>query len=245
MNLIEFHESLQVFAKAKNIEELTELCRHYCQLLGFDYFIYALRVPTFFSDSRLVLINGYPKNWVEHYFEQNFNTVDPVLAYCGNHILPIKWSDLVLPPVFMAARVMDEAGDFGLKSGISMPVHSPHGELGVLSFALNQQPTTANAVTQHALLYIQLLAAHLHEAVRRVFGILDDYAKPQLTLREQDCLRWAADGKTSWEISQLLKMSERTVNFHLNNTMLKLDVCNRQHAVAKAALQGLIHPKPF
>ena len=40
-------------------------------------------------------------------------------------------------------------------------------------------------------------------------------------------------------------MAESTANFHLRNAMLKLDVSNRQHAVAKAALQGLIHPRPF
>ncbi|MBM4208206.1 MAG: hypothetical protein FJ190_09400 [Gammaproteobacteria bacterium] len=57
MNLLDFHSSLHKFATADSIEELTELCRYYCEQLGFDYFIYALRVPTFFADSRLVLIN--------------------------------------------------------------------------------------------------------------------------------------------------------------------------------------------
>jgi DNA-binding CsgD family transcriptional regulator len=245
MNLMEFHDSLHYFSTAKSIEELTELCRFHCRQLGFDHFIYALRVPTFFADSRLVLINGYPENWVEHYFEQDFNKSDPVLAYCAKHIVPIQWHDFALEPLSRAERVMIEAAEFGLKTGISMPVHSPHGELGVLSFALNRDDNGAKELTEQAKPYIQLLAAHLHEAVRRVFGLIENDGKLQLTLREQECLRWAADGKTSWEIAQLLRMSERTVNFHLNNAMLKLDVTNRSHAVAKATLQGLIHPKPF
>ncbi|CAG7856292.1 hypothetical protein MCAMS1_00715 [biofilm metagenome] len=245
MNLMEFHDSLHNFSTAKSIEELTELCRFHCRQLGFDHFIYALRVPTFFADSRLLLINGYPENWVEHYFEQGFNTDDPVLAYCGKHIIPIQWHDLACTRSSPGERVMHEAADFGLKTGISMPVHSLQGELGILSFVLNQDFKCGREVTEHARPYIQLLAAHLHEAVRRVAGLIENNNKPQLTLREQECLRWAADGKTSWEIAQLLRMSERTVNFHLNNAMLKLDVCNRQHAVAKATLQGLIHPRPF
>ncbi|MBM4208208.1 MAG: hypothetical protein FJ190_09410 [Gammaproteobacteria bacterium] len=126
-----------------------------------------------------------------------------------------------------------------------MPVHSPHGELGVLSFVLSHDNEQARATTESAKPYIQLLAAHLHEAVRRVAGLIENNGKLPLTIREQECLRWAADGKTSWEIAQLLKTSERTVNFHLNNAMLKLDVTTRQHAVAKATLQGLIHPKLF
>ena len=202
-------------------------------------------MPTFFSDSKLVLINGYPDNWVEHYFDQGFNNSDPVLAYCSKHIIPLEWHELALPLSSQAIRVMHEGGEFGLKTGITMPVHSPHGELGVLSFALNKNNKSAHDITQHAKPYIQMLAAHLHEAVRRVSGLLDNNGKLPLTLREQECLRWAADGKTSWEIAQLLRMSERTVNFHLNNAMLKLEVCSRQHAIAKSTLQGLIHPKPF
>lgn len=213
--------------------------------IGFRLFYLCTACTHLFSDSRLVLINGYPDNWVEHYFEKGFNTSDPVLTYCSKHIVPIQWHELALTPSSPGARVMQEAAEFGLKTGISMPVHSPQGELGVLSFVLNRDLKFGREVTEQAKPYVQLLAAHLHEAVRRVAGLIENNGKFQLTVREQECLRWAADGKTSWEIAQFLKMSERTVNFHLNNAMLKLDVCNRQHAVAKAILQGLIHPKPF
>jgi DNA-binding CsgD family transcriptional regulator len=88
------------------------------------------------------------------------------------------------------------------------------------------------------------LAGNLHEAVRRVTGLLEP-TRPDLSSREGECLRWAADGKTSGEIAQILGISEGTVNFHLNNAMQKLDVISRQHAIGKAALQGLIQPKPF
>jgi DNA-binding CsgD family transcriptional regulator len=244
MDFQKFNDSLVRFSSVNSVEEISELCRWHSKQLGFDHYIYALRVPTYFADSRLVLINGYPDRWVEHYFAESFALIDPVLAYCAKHIVPIQWHDLEIPTK-NGERVMNEAGEFGIKAGISMPIHSPHGELGVLSFTLDRPSKAVCEVTQHAQPYIQLLAAHLHEAVRRVFGLIDATGKPMLTVREQECLRWAADGKSSWEIAQLLSMSERTVNFHLNNAMLKLDVCNRQHAVAKATLQGLIHPRPF
>ena len=57
---------------------------------------------------------------------------------------------------------------------------------------------------------------------------------PALTPRELECLQWAAEGKTSWEIGRLLRISERTAIFHLNNASRKLGVCSRQAAVARA-----------
>lgn len=64
--------------------------------------------------------------------------------------------------------------------------------------------------------------------------------KVRLSGRESECLRWASIGKTSWETACILGVSERTVNFHLGNTFAKLNVNNKQAAVAQAILQDLI-----
>lgn len=58
----------------------------------------------------------------------------------------------------------------------------------------------------------------------------------QLAQRETETLTWAARGKTSAEIAQILGLSERTVDFH------KPGVANRTQAVAKAAAGQLIEP---
>lgn len=226
------------------MDELHAICRDFSEALGFQHFVYALRVPTQFADARLILIDGYPPEWVKHYFEQHHFDADPVMAYCAQHVVPLCWSDLTLEPGSHAERMMQEAAAFGLRDGISMPLHSPQGELGILSLAVDAAPDKARAICQNAVVQVHMLAGYLHEAVRRVSGLLDN-GVPVLTSREIECLRWAADGKTSGEIAQLLGLSESTANFHLNNAMRKLDVVNRQQAVAKATIQGLIQPLPF
>lgn len=56
----------------------------------------------------------------------------------------------------------------------------------------------------------------------------------QLTLRESDVLFWIANGKTNREIGQILDMSPRTVNKHLEQVFRKLSVENRTAAAASA-----------
>lgn len=245
MTFDEFGDTLDGLATARNLEDLTKLCRAYCLELDFDHFVYALRMPTQFSEARVIVIDGYPDAWVDHYWEQGHAGHDPVIAYCSQHITPIEWHRLSVDPDSPAARVMQEAADFGLRNGISTPVHSPGGELGILSFATALAGEPAYELTRRARPYMQILAAHVHEATHRILDAAESDQPVRLTARETECLRWTADGKTSWEISLLLGMSERTVNFHLNNAMIKLDASNRQHAVAKAVLRGLINPLPF
>lgn len=57
---------------------------------------------------------------------------------------------------------------------------------------------------------------------------------PQLSARERDAISWVAEGKTDWEISVILGISESTARFHIDNARRKLGGTNRAHAVARA-----------
>ena len=245
MDIHQFHDDLSHFSNAKTIDELTNILRYFATQLQFDHFIYALRIPTQFSQSRVVMVRGYPEEWLSHYFENAFYENDPVIKHCSQSLVPVEWHEIDLSNNSAAKRVMDEAVEFGLKTGVSMPVHSPLGEFGILSLTVNSHELTAREITQAAIPYMQLMAVYLHESLHRILALSTNNIKPMLTAREQECLRLAADGKTYWEISQLINLSERTVNFHLNNLMTKLDVTNRQHAIAKSILQQIIKPHPF
>lgn len=61
-----------------------------------------------------------------------------------------------------------------------------------------------------------------------------------LTDREVEALTWVAKGKSSNDIAVLMNVSERTVNFHINNVIRKLGVATRVQAAIRCALLGLI-----
>ena len=63
---------------------------------------------------------------------------------------------------------------------------------------------------------------------------------PRLTPRERECLAWASNGKSEWEISQILGISEHTSEKHLRNAKKKMGAITRAHAVAEAIRRGFI-----
>ena len=67
--------------------------------------------------------------------------------------------------------------------------------------------------------------------------------KSPITLREGECLSWAAVGKTANEIADLLHISEHTVHYHTKNTVKKLNASNKTHAVVIAILAKYITVK--
>jgi LuxR family transcriptional regulator, quorum-sensing system regulator BjaR1 len=63
---------------------------------------------------------------------------------------------------------------------------------------------------------------------------------PVLTPREREVLAWAAQGKSAWEIGEILEIAKRTVDEHAQTAVRKLGAVNRTHAVAIALRDNLI-----
>ena len=241
-------ELIEAVSTAETVEALHTVCAEACQQSGFDRFIYGARIPTSFVKPYFIFISGYPREWRELYAANNYMVVDPTVQYCSQNVTPLTWDgDSIRQRHETSAeirRFMSEAMDFGIRSGISFPLHSAQGDFAMLSFASEHSPVTPDRRIQRVMPMGQLFTAYLHEAVRRVFSkeVLA-ISRVDLTQREKECLLWATEGKTAWETSQILQIAERTVTFHLQNVQGKLGVNNRQQAVARAVSMGLIEPQ--
>src|SRR6202521_2123123 len=79
----------------------------------------------------------------------------------------------------------------------------------------------------------------------RLAGVARNELWPKLVAlndREVETLTWAARGKTSVEIAEILRVTKRTVDFHIDNARTKLGAAPRTKAAIKAASGRLIEP---
>jgi DNA-binding CsgD family transcriptional regulator len=85
---------------------------------------------------------------------------------------------------------------------------------------------------------LETIVPYLHLAILRSYGLMDDkplHVVPQeLTLRQREILKWLIEGKTGWEIGQILHIAERTVKFHVQNLMHKFGAINKHQLIANA-----------
>ena len=218
------------------------------ELGGFDYFIYGAEFPVSLVRPQTVIVSGFPADWWQHYQDQGYIAVDPVVQHTTQrNTTPLIWQDIepaATPFPESAERFMREAHDFGLASGVSFPVHGQLGESAIFSLVSSWPHPRVSAHIVRAMPYGQLLAGYVHEAARRVFSSTEiALGRTELTARERECLLWAAEGKTTWDTAKILGIAERTVVFHLQNAARKLDVSNRAQAVARAVAQGYITPQ--
>ena len=242
-----YRELIDALSKAQSLEDVHAACSTLAEELEFDFFVYGARLPTSFVKPTSVIVSGYPDDWASWYDAGRYERIDPVITHCCNNITPLEWntSDGYLHQSKIVKDFMGGARDLGLVSGVCVPLHGCYGEKVLLSLASGREPHQIQKNITRAAPYAQSLLAYVHEAIRRVLDqpdiLLDNI---QLTAREKECLLWTAEGKTAWEVSQILNIAERTVVFHLKNAAEKLGVTNRPQAIARAIALGMITPQP-
>jgi LuxR family quorum sensing-dependent transcriptional regulator len=203
---------------------------------GFDAFIITeLNLHQRFE--KLVLANGWPPEFSKLYNDRNYVKVSPIARGVRQSFAPFAWdqSFYATEQDARALEVMRCAAEFGIREGFVVPIHGPQGYVGAASMAgaAVELPALARPA-------IHLMALSAFERARQLAA--HDLNKPVITPREREVLVWAARGKSSWDIGEILRISERTVDAHLQSAFTKLGAVNRPHAVAIAISERMIDP---
>lgn len=193
--------------------------------------------------SRPFFITTYPQPWVEHYDRSNYLQVDPVMLHAPSRSTPLHWGtpDHRKTVTARQKKFLNEASEMGIRQGSAIPIHAAGGEFGLVSVAIDASPRQFTTLMRNHTHQLQLLSLYYHAHVAERF-ISEERRKTAVTSRERECLSWSAQGKNSWEISEILNVSEATVAFHMRNAMRKLEVYSRPHAIVKAVMMGIITP---
>ncbi|MGC2856015.1 LuxR family transcriptional regulator [Novispirillum sp. DQ9] len=245
------YEQALVGAAPKDVEEVSAVLDRLAVAAGFRAFLYAggtafnprtgghriwARTP--------LVVNSFPGEWIRTYHENDFGTIDPVLAGAMAAAVPFVWDAEQVDRARLdrpVAGFLSAGHDYGVTRGLTIPVYGPAGGFGLFTFLHEGAIEDFRRVVDLRARELHLACLYYHPVIQR----LEEHAPrptPKLTAREKEVLYWAAEGKTSDETGVILSVAEKTVQYHMYNALRKLDCYTKPQAVAKAILMGLIRP---
>jgi LuxR family transcriptional regulator, quorum-sensing system regulator CviR len=236
ITLLEFiHKSLSCNSKKDFIALYPKLQ----EMLSFDYANAILG----YYDNKTVIVSDYginvsmPKGWVSEYMTRNYLQKDAIVRENFMSYKVQYWSDSK-KKLDYSPEINSLCNDFGMREGYT------HGSRLLATGKYGSKfcfSSPSMKYDKRTIAILDLVTPHLHLALSHLYGNKQPDSKSiNLTIREKEVLNWMKQGKTSWDISVILRISERTVNFHVYNIMEKLEVTNRPQAVAVANRLGLI-----
>jgi DNA-binding CsgD family transcriptional regulator len=180
----------------------------------------------------------YPVTWQSRYFLKQYARIDPVIARGSEAVLPFDWDELPKDDPAVQA-FFDDAAEHQLgHNGLSIPVRGRTGVRALVSFTSNHSKDDWVEYKLRNMVNLQPMAVLIDRAARHNSTLKTDPL--ELSKREEECLIWAARGKTYQDIAEILNLSYASVKTYLDTARHKLSCINVTHAVAVAIATGVI-----
>ena len=206
--------------------------------LGFQYFALTHHVDVALAPARAIRIHDYPDRWADYYDAHALGVSDPV--HRASHVTSIgfRWSDIedMIPLTPRDRQMLALGSEHGIGDGFTIPANVPGEARGSCSFASE----AGKPVPQDSLPLAQLAGAFAFEAARRLWSVRRHDETPVLTDRQRDCVLWAARGKSDWETSRILGLSEETVARHIRDGCERYGVNKRTLLAIRTLFDGTL-----
>jgi len=239
---------IEELSMTSSVKDLMSKLSAYGREIGFDNFGLAVQFSdSYFERNEFFCYDNYQNGWKDSFIrlaDRSVASRDARALVSMNKMPAVVWKTngekIYAHPLEQSAQEiraqLNSAASFGIKSGVTLPLSLQSMDWGFVTFTCNSNHSISELESQllDSMHYVSYCSSVFEKFTAK------QKCKDGLSNREKDILKWAAIGKTSWEISSILKISERTVNFHLNNAAEKLNVTGRRAACSIAISRGVI-----
>jgi hypothetical protein len=160
--------------------------------LAFDLPCFAYLSMPRSGRSAAALISSYPVAWTQHYLQEHYERLDPVIELAQSQTEPFEWGlgarDFKISPA--QTQLFDEAAEFGIRCGFTIPIQDGRGPIAAVTFAIDSPRPSFLQTIQTNRRVLQLMAISLHAHIRRKLWRDPVLNGIQLSPREFECLQW-------------------------------------------------------
>jgi LuxR family quorum-sensing system transcriptional regulator CciR len=219
--------------------DLAETLRTIASDIGLSHIAYLRLSPDKSPDiCLLVAVVTYSRLWQHRYFVKKYMSTDPVIFYGREADQPFDWTNLPVDDPATKAFFTDALNHNVGRNGLSIPLRNRRGVFALVSFTSELSTDEWEDYKSTYMRSLKLLTVLIDSASNINFKLP---AFPvHLSNREEQCLLWAARGKTYQEIAEILGLAFGSVKTHLDAARHKLHCMNLTHAAAVAFATGVI-----
>lgn len=189
------------------------------------------------SPRTIVQADGFSREWLQLYAQQDFRRCDPIPARTMQHGALLTWqaARAIAPNDADNERYFAAMENHGLIHGFGLPLFGPHDRDAYASFDFGRPVEEIDEAVVAAICGIAQIG-HL----RICTLIAENRDKPVLSKRESEVLKWMARGKSNTDIGTILQISPETVRTYTQRLYQKLGTSDRIAAIIRALKLGLI-----
>lgn len=223
--------------QATTLEQLKSLLDAIVRQFGFPWFTLMHNVDLTRTTRKALMMTTYPVRWIDEIIETRLYLEDPVHAASAKTVSGLTWDQIgnYIAPNARQLSILERGRGHGLTAGFTMPIRM-HGEPDAM-FTVAQR--SHRVISGPDLLSARLIGTVAYDRARTLLDP-NELAKVPIALspRMIDCVDLVAQGKSDWEIGQILGLSQDTVHEYVEAARRRYGVRRRTQLVLRAVHDG-------
>ncbi len=231
-------QTLKLIDRADTSESVLGVFKSYINSLGFDrFFVSQLVNPLSPMARKAMMFTDWPDDLVEERVGKGQMLNDPVIIYGLRSRTPFTWETAFNYEKRYGSGMKDAAVEYDMNDGYMFPMRRPGSVDGGISLATKQLDLSPDKRAE-----LELACMHCYYRLEALHPAPPPEPEVRLAPRERDVLQYAAVGKTFWEMSVIMGISEAAAKDSMRRARQKLDCVNTTQAVSRAISRDLILP---
>lgn len=175
------------------------------------------------------IMSNLSRGWEQDFLERKMHLRSHLVLNIKDRITPLKWSSLKTKNTDLSYF----SSKYNIYNGVSFAIRLNYDFI-IFTMYFNHNDDA----------FIELYSQNKHQIFFDIMSLFENHYvkknKYSLSRREKEVFHLVKLGKTYAESALILNISERTVRFHVNNILTKLDVTSVRYAIYKATSERLI-----
>ncbi len=222
---------------ATTLDQLAAMVDSIVGQFGFRWFALLHNVDLIRRSKRALMLTTYPAHWLDEIIENRLYLDDPIHAACAKTPSGLSWDRIgeFIAPSPRQISILEKGRAHGLKAGFTMPIRMTDEPDAVFTAARD----TDAELSSEDVLTARLIGTVAFDRARAILGEDRIVFEPvALSPRQIDCIALVAQGKSDWEIAQILSLSRDTVHEYVEAARRRYGVRRRTQLVLRAVRDG-------
>lgn len=223
--------------KSTSLVHLSALVDATVRQFGFRWFALLHNVDLKRRATNALMLTTYPARWIEEIIEARLYMDDPIHAACTQTVSGLSWERIGdhIRPSARQVSILDRGRAHGLVAGFTMPIRMSAEPDAMFTVARKR----SEALSSQDMLTARLVGTMAFDSARALLDTdkLVNVPVP-LSPRQIDCIALVAQGKSDWEIAQILSLGRDTVHEYVEAARRRYGVRRRTQLVLRAVRDG-------
>ena len=231
-------DALKTIDRSESSDAVISAFMAFVEPLGFTSFLISQLANPLRSEFRSAMTyTNWPTDLVESRFKKVGMIHDPIVQYGIRSRHPFAWSQAIEHASRFGRGLAKEARDHMITDGYMFPMRKPGSPDGGVSIGAEFIDISTADLAD-----LELAAMHTYYRLEALHPPQPANDVRPLSPQEIDVLQFAAAGKSIWDISMIMSISESAVKDATKRARTKLNAVNTCHACTTAISRDLILP---